>query len=227
MDNRFWALPNSAPSNPHGYTFLTQAFDDVGKAMLGEQWKGDEGKCATAASPSPEDGFVDARRRGLSVREEMIARLEQGTLKSRALGQDGEMAPVPEKHWRSDIARKSFRECRLTLGGPLGAIVENGLVFVETESLGALLLQLPHSKSAEASLPEHLSPYLKCMLLVARKLQISPNNQPKKSVLEAELKDEWKRIRGGEPSPTDLSWMATLLREPESKAGRGAKACLK
>ena len=60
----------------------------------------------------------------------------------------------------------------------------------------------------ELILPEHLSPYLKCMLAVAKKLRIDPDNQVNKASLEEELKEVWRKMRGAEPEPTDLSWMA-------------------
>ena len=128
--------------------------------------------------------------------------------------------------WRSDVLSPRFLLGRINLQNARDkfyASKDHYVVFIGEESLGAYLLEQPHNKPDEALLPEHLSPYLKCMLAVARQLDISPENQPKKASLEATLKETWLRMRGAEPASTDLDRMATLLREPESKAGRGAK----
>jgi hypothetical protein len=68
---------------------------------------------------------------------------------------------------------------------------------------------------------QHLSPYLDVMLKVASSLSITPSNQPKKLVVEAEIRRHWKGSK--QLSPNLLSSMATLLRDPESQLWRGRK----
>jgi hypothetical protein len=59
------------------------------------------------------------------------------------------------------------------------------------------------------------------MLSVARKLEITPSNQPKKEVVIEALREAW--TRSPELSDNKIESMATLLREPESELGRARK----
>ena len=67
----------------------------------------------------------------------------------------------------------------------------------------------------------HLSPYLSVALQVAIKLNITPDSQPKKTVIESELKAAWPK--GVSASNRLISALATLMREPESQSGRAKK----
>ena len=67
-----------------------------------------------------------------------------------------------------------------------------------------------------------LSPYLVCMIDATRALIKDLNQPPKKAVLEAELRKYWPGD-SDDLTSTDISAMATLMRLPESKKGRGAK----
>jgi hypothetical protein len=59
------------------------------------------------------------------------------------------------------------------------------------------------------------------MLGVAEKLQITPENQPKKASIVAELEAAWTL---SDPlSANMIEAMATALREPGSQLGRAAK----
>jgi hypothetical protein len=65
---------------------------------------------------------------------------------------------------------------------------------------------------------------MKAMLAVIKRMGINPENQPLKKAVEVEIAAEWKKLAGSRPlSPTEILYMATFVREPESQAGRGAK----
>jgi hypothetical protein len=65
------------------------------------------------------------------------------------------------------------------------------------------------------------SEYLKFMLEMTQKMGLTPENQIGKDAVMAQLKAAWKG--SVDLSRNDLNSMATLLREPESKLGRGRK----
>jgi hypothetical protein len=70
----------------------------------------------------------------------------------------------------------------------------------------------------------HLSPYLKVMLAVAKKMGITPTKQPLKKLVQTELDKQWKATGRGKLSETLSGSMATLLREPESSLGKAKPA---
>ena len=72
------------------------------------------------------------------------------------------------------------------------------------------------------SVEPHLSPYLSLALTVAAKLNITPDNQPKKAVIESELKAAWPRDIS--QSKRLISALATAMRQPESQRGRANEA---
>jgi hypothetical protein len=99
-----------------------------------------------------------------------------------------------------------------------------GYIFVERASLDRLLTPtlIEQASVIPSGLEDlHLSPYLKLMISVARKLNITPENQPNKLHLAAVLREEWK----GEPRLGERfsESLAQAMREPESQLGRAAK----
>jgi hypothetical protein len=150
--------------------------------------------------------------------EEIIARAEAGELRAAARSDTGNMVAMPAKMWNTEMAAQFIAECKVTIHGPLSTIVKNGPVYMKTQSLEQFLLRQPFAEVTQAALP-HLSPYLKLMLSVARKLDVSRTNQPKKAAIVAELN---AACEGGPLSERMVEMMATLLREPDSQRGRGA-----
>jgi hypothetical protein len=200
--------------DPSGFVFLGRAFDEIGAAMFPADWTGREWRSVGGAEPSH-------TKRALAVRDEITRRAEAGELATALKASNGSMVDAPRRLWNRGNLDEPFALGTMTLPGhPLAG---DGLIFVERESLDRLLLQMGSTKAEESILPDHLSPYLRCMLIVAKKLRINPDNQLKKEVVAAELRTAWKQMHGSEPEATDLNWMATLIREPGSKAGRGAK----
>ena len=61
---RFWQKPNSWPRDPRGYKFLARAFDQVGKVVFGETWKGvDKWKIVDRLPQSVRKATTQQRRR--------------------------------------------------------------------------------------------------------------------------------------------------------------------
>ncbi len=95
-----------------------------------------------------------------------------------------------------------------------------GYIFIERASLERFLLSQPFAEKP-TGLDIHLSPFLQTLVTVARKMQITPTNQPKKEAIMEEIKLAWT---GQEPlGKTLVEYMGTILREPESQLGRGNK----
>ena len=103
-------------------------------------------------------------------------------------------------------------------------ITEGGLlIFVDAESLNRTLADLtPKAVEVQAAplceATEYLSPYVRFMIDVTRRLEFSPENQPKKSQVVAVIRE----MAAGriEMSERLIQPMATFLRDPESKLGR-------
>ena len=132
------------------------------------------------------------------------------------------MRVVPKVAWNTDRWRYRFVLCQMNPSAPYERVFtssEHCWIFVTGESLGKFLLTKPFAEIASKDLP-HLSPYLRTMLEVARKLAISPSNQPKKEEVIAAIEATWT---GTALSNNLVKVMATILREPESQLGRARK----
>ena len=135
----------------------------------------------------------------------------------------GAMYVVPREHWNTDNWEPRFTIGQYNPSDPYGAAFAGEkfyCLFVEEESLATLVVALSGAPVAESAAgPEAtLSPYLRFMLALSRRLNLSPENQIPKAALEAEIKNAWR----GDPPLSErlVQAMATLMREPESQLGR-------
>jgi hypothetical protein len=165
--------------------------------------------------------------RAQEVRTAIIAACETGELTAvHRAKSGGEMRPMPAIWWNSDEAAfYNLIFCDVPPEDPYRTMASPGRrefcwIFFTAESFDAFLVQRPNAQE-RAGLDFHLSPYLAAMHHVARKLKISPENQPKKIVVEMALREVW---------PTDpdraqvlIEKAATLLREP-GQTGRPPKS---
>jgi hypothetical protein len=92
-------------------------------------------------------------------------------------------------------------------------------LFIEQQALDRFINSQPFA-SPPPGIDYHLSPYLRVMHLVAEKLDVTPENQPKKAVVRWELESTWK---GPELPDYLLKAMATCVREYESTKGKNNK----
>jgi hypothetical protein len=135
----------------------------------------------------------------------------------------GVMRAAPREWWNTEGWHTRFTMCQLNPDKPfgLGSTGDNYCwIFLTRESLDKYLRSQPFAPVPEG-IGMHFSPYLRVMLAVANKLKISPDNQPKKSEIVAELSSAW--TGPGPLSKNLLNSAATLLREPESQLGRARK----
>lgn len=171
------------------------------------------------------DAALPFAQRATAVQSLIIDGCEGGKLtavyRSKA---GGEMTPMPPVWWNSDQgAVRRFYCCDVRPDDPYWTKSDQGefsWIFVTADSLANFLSQLPNS-DIRAHYDMHLSPYLALMLSVAKKLRITPENQPKIVTIEAELRAAWTL-----PKPLSESLvgaMATALREIDSQGGRNNK----
>ena len=229
----FWARPHLWPLDPSGYVFLARGVQAIGKARFGDEWTGEEVTTAFVKLP-PGPATQEAQRqqeaqraiiqRLRTVQQEIVARCESGELVSAIrLKAGGVMKSVRREWWNTEYWHNRFMMCQLNPSNHFGRGFEGDdycWIFLTKESLEKYLQRQPFAPVA-TNIDVHLSPYMKTMLAVAKRLNITPENQPKLEVVVAELRDCWP---GSEP-PSDrlLHAAGTLLREPESKLGRAKK----
>jgi hypothetical protein len=240
LDCFFWDEPTKWPHDSSSHVFLARALNRIGKANFGEEWTGTE-HLMTALGASDHDGLAELRRarlEGMSggyqrrrkVEAKIVAACQSGALESayrHHLG--GEFTPIPSIWWNTENASQRFEMCQIHPEHPYAqGFAGFGLgfcwIFISSESLERFLVQLPNSEE-RAGFDFHLSPYMAVMHAVARKMGITPDNQPTKEEIMAELRNAWK-------APVKLSEnmekaMATLLREVESQGGRANKRSTK
>lgn len=162
--------------------------------------------------------------RAFAVQEQIIAWCESGELSSAIRPiEGGAMTPLKRELWNGANPSYRFYLCQMSVRNPFSRGVSGknfGYIFIENQSLQRLLAQQPFSRQA-AEIDVHLSPYLKVMLHVIRSWQIDPENQFTKDAIEAAMKEAWT-------GPHKLSdrlaqAMASLVREPESQAGKALR----
>lgn len=141
----------------------------------------------------------------------------------------GPEQPLDWSLWNTEYHWSRFDCCRIDPNQPFDARPAwNGghWLFVEITSFERALRrhQDENYSSAELEALSHvyLSPYVRCMIEASTQLGLTLENQSKTEVLISEIPKFWRHA--AELSGRDLNSMATLMREPESKAGRGKKA---
>jgi hypothetical protein len=286
---RFWHKPESWPADPSGYVFLARAVQQIGAAMHGEDWTGQEvvtvlidplpardqagtrdevrafdllrrhnadflarheqtriawetrenksgddrlpdtrmtnedWNAARAAARSENDARRHAMTRLDAVQREIVKRCEAKQLEVAVrsiIG--GAMKPLSSALWNTESWHPRFQCCQINVESPFAPQPFGGdysWIFVTAASLEQVLLTQPFEAVSSRDLP-HLSPYMRVLLAVAKKLAISPDNQPKKDAVKAELEAAWT---GERLSDNLLDAMGTILREPDSQLGRGSR----
>ena len=147
---------------------------------------------------------------------------------TRAVG-GGEMWEQSQWFWNTENFWGRFHTCRVDPLSPYqaGVVVEDGeYIFVELASFETALnpaAQQPSPEPVELSAPtelEYLSPYLRCMIAVTRGLNITADDQRKKDEIIEAIPNYWP-ARADELQLSDISRMATFVRDPKHKKGRG------
>jgi hypothetical protein len=245
-DTKFWTKTDW-PRDSASHVFLGRAFDRVGKVMFGLEWKGVE---ARVEIPDPmaileldgydltpksweraqrihRDMYFDREpylRRRKGVCDAIIAGCQSGSIKAfyRPLP-GGDFTPFAPEWWNTERTPQRFYFCQINPNDPYSIEVTGDnfcWIFLSADSLDQFLVQQRYSE-VRAQFDMHLSPYLAVMLAVASKMKITPEHQPKKEEVLAELKAAWT---AEEPLSANLiDTMATLLREPSSQLGRAKK----
>jgi hypothetical protein len=187
-------------------------------------WSAEWWSAAQAAVRREQEAQLPLVQRLGTVQHEIVRGCESGELVSAIRAKaGGKMEIVPRRWWNTESWRNRFVMCQLKPSEPfgLGCTGEKYCwIFLASESLDKYLNGQPFAPVA-ANIDVHLSPYMKTMLAVAKRLNITAENQPKLEVVKAELRRCWT---GSEPlSDRLLTAAATLLREPESQLGRAKK----
>ena len=167
--------------------------------------------------------------RFLEVCVALTSLFKRGRLATALRGFDGGPEyPADQAFWYTENFWSRFHTCQVHPERPYGRdVMPSGglLIYIDRQSLETLLkgdTAEQRSNEALAKAANHyVSPYVACMIEISEALGISPGHQPKKESLKGEILKYW---RGAEQlSAKDIDSMATLLRDPASKAGRAKK----
>jgi hypothetical protein len=169
-----------------------------------------------------------ARRRYAKVRETVAAGCRSGELMfGTRPRKGGSVRPGKPELWETEGDRLYPRfECfALSRSEPfsIGLRDDAEWICVSRDSLDKFLGGAASAAHLAAALEApHLSPYMVAALEVVQALNITPDNQPKKEAVMAELRAKWPK--GAERSENLISVLATIVREPESQLGRAKKS---
>ena len=140
----------------------------------------------------------------------------------------GEPKVMPRDWWFTDRYASRFASLTINPADPFAQTAPTAdmadHIFVRADDLAALLSSIPATdRSVSTTIPTRsLSPYVRLMLEVHDHLNIDPNSPPKKANVLHEIESRWS-LYNLPPSGNLMNVMATLLRDPESQAGRGRK----
>jgi hypothetical protein len=251
MHYAIWNREKGWPADTDAYVFLARAVQRVGLAMHGAEWLGSEMKVRRKGTPLRGGDevtilFIPARfnrlrhslpsmsppitdeaaalQRVETVYRAIVAACQSGKLESAARPRiGGKIQRLPKSVWNTERWWSRFDTCEIDVERPFDhpfARDRGSWIFVTSTSLSDFLLSLPKQPQCEQELP-HLSPYLRLMLIVAKRLDITPQHQPLKKAVVTELRSQWT---GDSPlSDSLVEAMGTILREPESKLGRAKR----
>jgi hypothetical protein len=242
FDADFWDCPAKWPHDPPGYLFLARSYDQIGHAVHGDRWNHpvkmpEEPECPPVdcddvdcddsvweASERAHDEWErscdEAEANFQNMREgvarTIIHQCESNELVAAARAKHGgQMIPLKWHDFNVDDPRPLLFRCEIQ--------VQNSphWIFIMRDSLDKFLTKQSHS-GPPLTKTKYLSPYLKLMISVTDTMRITPDNQPKKGSVEAEIQKGWA---GSPPLSENLrGMMATLIREPSSQRGRAKKS---
>jgi hypothetical protein len=137
--------------------------------------------------------------------------------------------PQDRSFWYTENFWWRFYTCQVDPAGPYrAAVIPQGgaLIFVERGSLATALRPKPELEPKAPQLAfsqeEYLSPYIRCMVETTRALRITAQDPRKKDEIIEALPKHWSGA-AGDLTNADVERMATFLREPVHKKGRGRK----
>jgi hypothetical protein len=177
LNYAFWSEPEHWPVDAQGYTFFARAFDEIGKAIFGDYWLGNEHLAKADWDEAP---ALIARR--AAVTEEIAKRLREGDLVAGTRPiEGGAITESPKDWWNTELDKVAnrFIECQIDpknlFGGPVLS-AKNSWIFIKRDSLDNLLQRQPFGPVQVPIADHYLSPYMQIMLSVAKKMNITREN---------------------------------------------------
>lgn len=141
----------------------------------------------------------------------------------------GEPKVMPRDWWFTDRYSSRFSNLTFNPADPFSESVPTAStanhIFVKADDLSSLLERLNVEERVIPAIPAlgQLSPYVRLMMEVNAHLSIDQSSPPKKASILHEIEGRWT-IYDLPPSANLMDAMATLLRSPQSQAGRGRKS---
>ena len=171
--DRFRALEILMRHHPESKRPYPESKRPSDEAWLAECWP----EAQAAARHEQEAQRALFQRLG-TVQDEIVRRCESGELVSAIRKAGGEMETVPREWWNTESWPNRFVFCQLKPSDPSGLGVTGERfcwIFVTSASLDRYLNSQPFAPAA-ANIDVHLSPYMKTMLAVAKRLNITAEN---------------------------------------------------
>jgi hypothetical protein len=218
----FWAdRPNWAVDS-EDYVFLARAFEEVGKAMFGRAWTGDE--CSSTSDRKLKPLHL---ARLAAVQDAIATAGRSGELKfGHRPREGGDVKEAPASWWATEAQhyRRRFYACQINADDPFGhgdASNRYSWIYVTRQSLDKFLDDRPFAPKAipVSSIP--MSDYLHAAIEVSRKGgYVQVGEQPSIDEIVEMIREEWAAKNLPPLSPSRITELARCVRGPGSKGGR-------
>ena len=234
MDN-----PDDWPVDLADHVFLGRALDGIGAALFKTEW-------ATAdlfANDHLRLGELWNKAHGFSkISEDQISEHEQlkeslkcaearvndahhkahhwlitGLLPSFYMVPNGRLHQMDNADWNSNAWREKLISFFLEIDDDYGEPAFYCPIYVCRDTLAKRLLDLQDGR-IDAEIGGYASPFLRTMLDVTRHLDISPQNQPRKSAVKQAIRKAWKGAH--RLSDKKVATMARLILDPRETGDR-------
>ena len=223
IDRNLWLNPNGWPVDSAGYVFLARAFDEIGRARFGAEWdrkppphpdENDDDDASVEADAAwlkanelwekaSEEAEAKSAEMRAAVRREIAEQCLRGHLHAAVRPKrGGEMTKVPEDCWNTENLDRRFDRCQMSLIDPFS---DAGFdwIYLTRASLDEYLTGQPYA-APNAPNNVHLSPYLKLMVAISKKMNITPDHQPKKGRIDRSTQGKVDRSGQVVREPSEL-----------------------
>ena len=210
LDRDFWLERSEWPIGNGGWTFLGDAFDDVGRALAGDDWSGSE--VTTYRSNVPARALLE------KTMEWIAGRCRDGDIRTAIQRSwEVEISDYSQPIWNIRPAARRFYRCGFHPGSPLSrfdAESRFAYIFLNQEDLSKRIAGLPHAGAVVTAVDlSTYSDHLQFAVGLAKRWNFNRDYKPRKrDSLTIDIRDAWTATRQSTLSPEAAERIGFILK---------------